>query len=131
MNPVLLLDTCALLALPNGGKEFSRKVRRLLEAPGSKVFISAISAFEVGQKSASGKLTLPCELGQWFSAMLKQHLITEIPVSSSIAIAATALPLIHRDPFDRIIIASAIEHRVAIITSDKTIANYPGIRTLW
>lgn len=131
MTRVCLLDTCALLALQNGGKEFSRKTRTILEAPNSKVFISSISAFEVGQKAASGKLTLPRDLSDWFPAMLKQHFLTEIPVTSSIAAAATTLPPIHRDPFDRIIIATAIESKLTIITSDRTIPTYPGILTQW
>lgn len=131
MIPCCLLDTCGLLALQNGGKEFSRKTRRLLEAPGSKVFVSAISAFEVGRKAASGRLMLPCDLSRWFPGMLKQHLLTEIPVSSMIAITATALPPIHKDPFDRIIIATALKYQVPVITSDETIPTYPDIQTLW
>lgn len=131
MNPTCLLDTCALLAIQNGGTAFSKKVRSLLEAPGSHVLVSAITAFEIGQKIASGKLALPCALGHWFQSMLRHHVLTEIQITSSIGIAAAALPPIHKDPFDRLIIATAMEHRLPIITSDKIIPTYPKIKTLW
>lgn len=131
MNPSYLLDTCALLAIQDGGTAFSKKVRSLLEAPGSIVMVSAISAFEIGQKIASGKLALPCTLGHWFQSMLRQHALTEIQITSSICIAAAALPVRHKDPFDRMIIATAMEHRLPIITSDKIIPTYSKIKTLW
>jgi PIN domain nuclease of toxin-antitoxin system len=126
-----LLDTCAVLDLLAGGKSFSEKVCFLLEAPGSQVHVSAITAFEIGQKHAAGKLTLPCELARWFRAILLQHTLRELPLTSSICIAATGLPSIHKDPFDRLIIATALEFHLPIITSDRTIATYPGIKTLW
>lgn len=131
MNPQYLLDTCALLALSEGGKHFSPMVRQRLEVPGSVVYVSAISAFEIGQKASAGKLTLPCPLTQWFAAMLQHHELTELPVSSSISITATSLPTLHKDPFDRLIIAAAIEKNLTIITSDQTIQKYPEITTLW
>lgn len=131
MKPICLLDTCALLAIQSGGSAFSQKVRILLEAPGSQVLVPAICAFEIGQKIASGKLLLPCALTHWFQAMLNQHALTEIQITSSICIAAAALPPLHKDPFDRLIIATALEVHLPIITSDKIIQTYPKIKTLW
>ncbi len=128
---MILLDTCGLLALQNGGKALSPEARSRLEAPGSRVFISAISAFEIGQKQAAGKLTLPCEPDAWFQGMLKQHQVEEIPVTSTTCFAATSLPPIHKDPFDRIIIATAHQHRHTILTSDQIIPTYPDTPTLW
>jgi len=131
MNPTCLLDTCALLAIQQGGSAFSKKVRSLLEMPDSTVLVPAICAFEIGQKIASGKLVLPCPLADWLQAMLRQHALTEIPITSAIGIAAAALPPIHKDPFDRLIIATALQYRLPIITSDKIIPAYPKIKTLW
>lgn len=131
MNSAYLLDTCGLLEIQSGGTAFSQHVRNLLEAPGSEVRVLVISAFEIGQKLAAGKLTLPCELAYWFPAVLLQHKLTELPLTSSICIAATGLPPIHKDPFDRLLIASALEFQIPIVTSDRTIATYPGIKTLW
>jgi PIN domain nuclease of toxin-antitoxin system len=131
MNPTYLLTTCALLAIHDGGAAFSKEVRILLEAPDSQVFVSAISAFEIGQKLAAGMLALPSELARWFPAILKQHYLTDLPLTAAICITATALPPIHKDPFDRLIIATAMIHKLTIITCDTTIAAYPCIKTLW
>ena len=127
----LLLDTCALLALQDGGAVLSEEARTQLELPGSLVFISAISAFEIGQKRAAGKLALPFEASKWFAAMLKQHQVQEIPVTSEICMAAADLPLVHRDPFDRLIVATALVHGLVILTSDQVMPKYPQVKTLW
>jgi PIN domain nuclease of toxin-antitoxin system len=63
--------------------------------------------------------------------MLKHHQVVELPVTSSICTMATDLPPLYKDPFDRLIIATALEKNLAILTSDKTIPTYPGIRVLW
>jgi len=128
---VILLDTCGLLALQDAERVLSEGARSQLEAPGSKVFVSAISAFEIGQKFARGKLILKQKPGVWFAAMIAHHQLIELPVTSSVAVSATALPPLHKDPFDRIIIATALEKRMRILTSDKTIPTYPGVRVLW
>jgi len=128
---MILLDTCGLLALQDAERVFSPATRSALEASGSRVFISAISAFEIGQKQNTGRLTLPCQAGTWFQCMLEHHQLEEIPISSILCLAATALPRIHKDPFDRILIATALELNLTILTSDRTIAAYPGIKTLW
>ena len=128
---MILLDTCGLLALQNGGKVLSQTARSRLEAPGSEIFISAVCAFEIGQKHVAGKLILKQAPDIWFPAMLEHHQLTELPVSSSICTAATALPPLHKDPFDRIIIATALEKQLTILTSDTIIPTYPGVRTFW
>ena len=63
--------------------------------------------------------------------MVQWHGLHEIPVSGAIAARATLLPAIHRDPFNRILIATAQEHRLKIVTPDATIAKYPNLDTLW
>jgi PIN domain nuclease of toxin-antitoxin system len=128
---MILVDTCGLLALQDGSKAFSARACQQLEEPGSKAYVSAITAFEIGQKHASGKLLLPIPPQEWFEAMLRQHRIEELPVTSAIGSAAAALPFIHRDPFDRIVIATAMAHHLTILTSDRTIPEYPGVETVW
>lgn len=128
---MILLDTCGLLALQDGGRDLTEATRAQLEAPLSEVFVSAISAFEIGQKHNTGKLILKQAPGIWFPAMLKHHQLVELPVSAGICTAATELPPIHKDPFDRIIIATALANKLSILTSDKIIPTYPGVRVLW
>lgn len=55
----------------------------------------------------------------------------ELPLTGVIAARATLLPPIHKDPFDRLLIATAIEHQLTLLTPDQTIRQYPGLKTLW
>ncbi len=95
------------------------------------LFASAISAYEVGQKAAARKLRLPSPVDEWFAGVLQRHGLRELPVSSAIAARATLLPRIHHDPFDRLLIASAKEHHLTLVTPDPLIAKYPDVTVLW
>lgn len=128
---MILLDTCVLLWLASDPSRISPvAAQALIQSRGTR-FVSAISAYEVGQKNASSKLTLPMPVEQWFPAMLLHHGLEEISVTGAIAAAATRLPPIHRDPFDRLLIATAIHHRLSLLTPDPLIRQYAGVITLW
>jgi len=127
----MLLDTCVLLWLAADNSAISARATELMRNTPEGLFVSAISAFEVGQKAAAGKLSLLRPVDAWFAAMLQQHGLHEIPISGMIAVRATLLPAIHRDPFDRLLIATAQEHRFKLLTPDLTIAKYPKLQTLW
>jgi len=124
----LLLDTCALIALPAGAlpAAASEALRRAPEA-----LVSCVSAWEVAIKQQSGKLRLTTKPHAWFARLCQRYRLRELPLDSALACAAAELPLLHRDPFDRVLVACAHRHRVIILTSDETIASYPGIQTLW
>ena len=128
---MILLDTCALLFLAHGASALSPAAADAIRSPGAMVAVSAISAFEVGQKAARNQLQLPLPVDQWFVRMLRQHLLRELPLTGTIAARAALLPSIHRDPFDRILIATAMEHQLTLLTPDQTIRQYPGLKTLW
>jgi PIN domain nuclease of toxin-antitoxin system len=128
---MMLLDTCVLLWLAADTAAISARAIGLIRGMPGGLFVSAISAFEVGRKAAAGKLSLPRPVDAWFDAMLKWHGLHELPVTGVIAARATLLPAIHRDPFDRLLIATAQEHRLRIVTPDTTIAKYPNLNILW
>jgi PIN domain nuclease of toxin-antitoxin system len=90
-----------------------------------------ISAFEIVLKNRLGKLVLPLTAEEWYHKAIEGYAIEEISVSSAIAVKSASLPFIHKDPCDRIIIATASEHKMPIITADKIIARYPGIKVIW
>lgn len=124
----VILDTCALLWLAQGGGELSADARkRIAGAPA--VFVSAISAFEIGIKCRKGKLTLPARPDEWLETVLTHHGIRVIPVDARIAMAATELPEIHGDPCDRMIIASAKAMNLPVVTADLVFRKY-GIEVL-
>ncbi|MCI0535820.1 MAG: type II toxin-antitoxin system VapC family toxin [Verrucomicrobiales bacterium] len=124
----VLLDTCALLALARGDLP-ERAAAALRTAPEASV--SVVSPWEVAIKVAAGKLRLGEPPTQWFLGLSARFDLREIPLDASLACAAAALPLIHRDPFDRVLVALAQTHSLAVLTSDQTISQYFGVKTLW
>jgi PIN domain nuclease of toxin-antitoxin system len=128
---MILLDTCVLLWLVADPGAISTRAAELIDSTPEGLFVSAISAFEVGQKAAARKLFLPSPVDEWFAAVIERQGLHEIPVSSVIAARAALLPAIHRDPFDRLLIATAQAHRLKLLTPDPTITKYPDLDTLW
>ena len=124
----VLLDTCALLALARGDlpKDATAALRSAAEAS-----VSVVSPWEVAIKAAAGKLRLGEPPAQWFSGMIERYDLREVPLHAHVASAAAALPAIHRDPFDRILVALAQADMLTILTSDQEIPKYPGVKTLW
>jgi PIN domain nuclease of toxin-antitoxin system len=95
------------------------------------VFASAISAWELGIKVARKKLTLPKPVSQWFPEVCRRYGLTEIPVTGLLAGRSTELPPVHADPFDRLLVATALDWDLTVLTPDPLFSRYAGIRTLW
>ena len=124
----VLLDTCALLALARG--ELPERVTEVLvKAPEANVCL--ITPWEVAIKVARGKIRLNQPPIQWFLGLVEQYVLREIPLDAQLVCAAVALPPIHRDPFDRVLVALAHSRALTVLTSDQNIPRYPGITTLW
>lgn len=129
---MILLDTCALLWLANGSDNLSPPAQELLRENAGSLFVSAFSAWEIALKHRSGKLELPRDTpAEWFAAVLEQHGLREIPVDSRIAAASVALPPLHTDPADRILIATAQTQDLTLLTPDALIRQYPELKTAW
>lgn len=124
----VLLDTCALIALSNGPLPGASA-----QAFGSatEAFVSAVSPWEAAIKYLAGKLPLPRPPLDWFRALCAHYHITELPLDAAVLCAAADLPLIHRDPIDRVLIATALRENLILITSDRVIPTYPRVKTLW
>lgn len=124
----LLLDTCALLAVAGGAlpKEAARALQRVPEA-----YVSVVSPWEVSIKVAAGKLQLQEPPLRWFLGLLERYELREIPLDAATVCGAAALPPLHRDPFDRVIVALARARELAVLTSDDAIRQYPDVKTVW
>jgi PIN domain nuclease of toxin-antitoxin system len=124
----VLLDTCALLALARGElpRESSAALRSAPEA-----CISTVSAWEIAIKVQARKLQLKEPALDWFLAIAEQYDLRELALDARIACTAATLPPIHHDPFDRVLVAVARMNAFVILTSDKNIAKYPGLKTIW
>lgn len=119
----MLLDTCALLWLAQGGGPLSAETRDRINSEPA-VYVSAVSGFEIGVKYRKGKLELPARPEEWFKTILKHHDLHVLPLNLDICIQSTELPIIHNDPCDRFIIASALIFHHPVVTHDPIFEQY-------
>lgn len=125
----MLLDTCALLWLSQGGERIPKPVLKKISAAPT-LSISAITGFEISLKHQQGRLELPASPDEWLAIVLKQHDVAVLPLTLPITIRAATLPAYHKDPCDRFIIATAELHHLPIVTADPAFAQYP-VTILW
>ena len=121
----LLLDTCVVLWALEDSPSLSRRTRRLIVEPRNAVFVSVASAWEMAIKRACGKLVVPDNLGE----ELYKSGFTELQVTMAHCEQAARLPMIHKDPFDRMLITQAQVEDCIIVTSDSIIPKY-GIEVI-
>lgn len=119
----MVLDTCALLWLAEDSPHLSKGARSHLAAA-ALVYVSAISAFEIGLKHRSGKLVLPMPPAAWFAAVVDHHALATYPLDWDVCLAAAELPPVHRDPCDRFIIATAKKLGLPVLTADPNFKAY-------
>lgn len=125
----MVLDTCALLWLAEGSPLLSKTARERIAAA-ALVYVSAISAFEIGIKHRAGKLVLPLPTAEWFSSVARHHALVIHALDWDVCLAATELPPLHKDPCDRFIIATAKSLGAPVLTPDPRFKGY-GIDVVW
>ena len=119
----MILDTCALLWVAQAEGPLSAvALQRIDAAP--VVYISAISGFEIGIKVQKGKLHLPVPPADWFAAVLAHHHLEVLALDLDICLRSTALPPLHSDPCDRLIIATAQMYHFPVVTTDPLFVQY-------
>jgi PIN domain nuclease of toxin-antitoxin system len=116
------LDTHVLLWSLSSPERLSKVARTAIENPGNIVFVSAAAAWEVAIKAALGKLRAPSNLANQIAAANFQ----ELPITIAHALALKQLPNLHRDPFDRIMLAQARAAGLTFVTADPEVLQYPG-----
>jgi len=126
----LLLDTCTFLWAIEGGGELSPTAREVLVDPAHDVFLSAVSVWEITIKHGLGRLPLPEPPERYIPAQRTTRGITALPLDEDAVLQLPRLPALHRDPFDRLLVAQAIVHGMTILTPDPIISQYPA-RTMW
>lgn len=120
-----LLDTHLLLWAATAPDRLPAEARSLIEDPATDVIISAASLWEIAIKSGLGRNDFevdPRLLRRW----LLENGFTELPVSGTHAVAVDLLPPIHKDPFDRLLVAQAQIEGVTLLTADETVGRYRG-----
>ena len=119
-----LLDTHTLLWFIAEDKQLSSSGQRLIRDSSSEIFISTASLWEIAIKINIGKLALNKPFEQLFSDELDSHGIEILDITVDALVQLTTLPLHHRDPFDRLIIAQAIVEGIPIISKDEAFDLY-------
>ncbi|CAN7146291.1 type II toxin-antitoxin system VapC family toxin [Neorhizobium sp. LjRoot104] len=121
----ILLDSHLLVWLSEDSPRLPQQVRELLEDPEHRFFFSVISLWELSIKRSLGKRGYQVDTTLLHQELLS-HEYDELPLKASHAFAVETLPWLHKDPFDRILIAQSISEGMLLLTSDETVAQYDG-----
>jgi PIN domain nuclease of toxin-antitoxin system len=121
----LLLDTHLLLWSAGQPERLSKEARALIEAPENELFFSSASLWEVVIKRGLGREDFKVD-----ARLLRRGLLdngySELPIGSEHVVAVDNLPAIHKDPFDRVLVAQAQVEGITLLTADPIVAEYPG-----
>lgn len=126
-----LLDTNIWVWMVESHKNIPRKIKTVLLEPDNYPFhISAISVWEVAKKVSLGKLALSIPIRDWLVQATRKPFIDIVPLTVDIALESTILPgKFHKDPADQIIVASARQCNMTLLTTDKLIVSYQHVKT--
>ena len=126
----LLLDTHIFIWLIDDDKRLSEQYRQAIQNPNNEKFLSVVSIWECAIKYQIGKLDFPSYPETYLPRERRKHLIKTLTVDENSIAPLVKLPLLHKDPFDRLIMAQALQHDLIIMTEDKLILAYSDIRLL-
>lgn len=120
-----MLDTQVLLRAAGEPRRLSARARRLLSDPLNELLFSAASFWEIAIKNALGREDFRVEPRVLRRGLLDNGYV-ELPITSQHAVNLDTLPPLHKDPFDRLLVAQAVTEGITLITADAELARYPG-----
>jgi PIN domain nuclease of toxin-antitoxin system len=126
----LLLDTHTLLWFLGGSSRLNANARAAIEDLSNDRLFSAASAWEIAIKASLGKLSLSAPFPQLIPGQLDANAIEMLPVRPEHLTELLALPLHHRDPFDRLLVAQSIAENAALVSADTALDAY-GVQRIW
>ena len=126
----LLLETCAFIWLTQEPGKLSAAAQAAINDPANSLAFSHAIAWEMHLKHHAGKLILPEPPRQWIPQQLAEWRIAELAIDLDAIHKTSDLPTIHRDPFDRLIIAQALEQGLSVVSPDQCFPDY-GVPVVW
>jgi len=124
-----LLDTHVWLWMLTQPERLGR-FRAVIEQADTELFLSAASTWELAIKVSIGRLDLPEPLATYIPSRMRSTRVTGLPIEHVHAIQVASLPQLHNDPFDRLLVAQAMVMKIAIVTADHILAEYPAATEL-
>ena len=126
----VLLDTHAFLWAVNDDRRLSAPARRIFTAADNEMLLSVASVWEILVKVEAGKLPFPQPASSYIRSQLRKTSTAVLPLLLSHALQLETMPLHHRDPFDRMILAQAIDEDLPVVSADAKFRMYP-VEVLW
>lgn len=126
----VLLDTCTFLWLITDAPVLSQQARAVFLGEENEISLSAVCSWEIAIKHALGRLPLPMVPDQYVPAQRTQHGIDFLPLQEKETLYLRHLPLLHKDPFDRMLVCQVLVYDLVLLTPDPLISQYP-VRTIW
>src|SRR4051794_34641375 len=124
----LLLDTHVFLWYITADPRLPAPFLAAIREPANEVYLSAASTWEAVIKYGLGKLPLPAPPAGYLPRQRDAHGIAALPIDEGAMTHLASLPALHRDPFDRLLIAQALQHGLILATVDADVAAYPVSR---
>lgn len=131
---MIVLDTHTLVWWVSGDPLLSKRARTAIEReqPDGDIIVSSISAWEIAMLVERGKLVLSMDVGSWLSTVAQIDAVRFLPVEVEVATKSVDLPGdFHKDPADRMIVATARKLAVPLVTKDDKIRAYAHVKTIW
>jgi PIN domain nuclease of toxin-antitoxin system len=126
----LLLDTCTFLWATSDPDKLPPRVAEMILSSGNEVYVSAASAWEIVIKAGTGRLIFRDAADRFVREQREAAGFAPLPIDEESALHVSRLPILHRDPFDRMLVSQAIVHGLTILTPDPLVTQYPA-RTAW
>jgi PIN domain nuclease of toxin-antitoxin system len=121
----LLLDTHVFLWYIGSDPRLTAAYRAAIQDSANEVFLSAASIWEAVIKHQLGKLPLPSPPAEYLPRQREAHGIAALPIDERVMLTLAELPPNHRDPFDRMLVAQAIQHGFTLLSTDPDVITYP------
>lgn len=125
-----LIDTHVLLWWATDSGRLSQIARDTISEVENQILWSTASTWELAIKASLNRITIPGSLDDFLASLLREQAISVLPIQQSHALRVALLPPIHRDPFDRMLVAQAAAEDIPLITADRQLSDYE-VSTIW